>query len=279
MDTIVIASRKQALRCAVVLAAAMLGGGCLWEDSPAEVTVRGTATGVVERVLLDMRISEGIETLAVTQDGPFAFEWRLEVGASYDVSLTDENTPCTVHQPRSVITRADTAIELTCTGASLASVRVSGGAPAVTLVPGTTQHDMELPLLRLSATVTATVTTEGDTLTIAGAPVASDVPSAPIPLSGVGGDQGDNSARDSGAVYIFTDAVAVSRGAAMGKPAMRPACRGPVRARATRDPPPAMAGACCATCRCCICLSRTCKHERLVHDLPPAHLQARAPGA
>jgi hypothetical protein len=69
------------------------------------------------------------------------------------------------------------------TGPFLASVVVSGIAPAITLVPGTTEYVVELPLLQSAATVTATVATAGDTLTIAGAPVASGAPSAELALA------------------------------------------------------------------------------------------------
>jgi hypothetical protein len=68
------------------------------------------------------------------------------------------------------------------TGPFLASVVVSGIAPAVTLVPGTTEYVVDLPLLQSAATVTATVAVAGDTLTIAGTPVASGAPSAEITL-------------------------------------------------------------------------------------------------
>jgi cysteine-rich repeat protein len=65
----------------------------------------------------------------------------------------------------------------------LASLAVSGFAPAIELMPDTFEYEVELPLSQSSATVTATVATPGDTLTIAGAPVASGVPSAELPLN------------------------------------------------------------------------------------------------
>ena len=68
-------------------------------------------------------------------------------------------------------------------GPSLASVVVDGVAPAISLVPGTTEYQVELPLLQQSVTLTAAVATPGDTLTIAGTAVASGTPSAPIALS------------------------------------------------------------------------------------------------
>jgi trimeric autotransporter adhesin len=240
---------------------------------PSGFAVRGVATGVLGPVALELRIDGDSELLAVTQDGPFAFATRLEDGASYTVLLVNPDVPCTLRDETGVIAGADTAIELTCTGASLASVSVSGVAPAVTLVSGTADYVVELPLLQQSVTLTASVATAGDTLTIAGTPVASGAPSAEFTLSlgdnpvdivvendlgwrrtyrltlrraaqlaqyaygkasntgasdlfgyrvalsgdtlavgaryeasaaqGVGGNQGDNSALESGAVYVF----------------------------------------------------------------------------
>jgi hypothetical protein len=66
---------------------------------------------------------------------------------------------------------------------SLASVVVSGIAPAITLVPGTFDYVIELPLLQSAVTVTATVAVAGHTLTIAGADVASGAPSAELALA------------------------------------------------------------------------------------------------
>ena len=183
------------LRCAVAMAMAVLTCGCAQvlgiEDlpplpvdaGPSDFAVRGTATGVLGPVALELRLGGAVELLAVTQDGPFAFETRLKSGASYTVVLVNPNVPCALRNETGVITGADTAIELTCTGPSLASVLVSGVAPAVTLMPGTTTYEVELPLLQQSVTLTAVVATTGDTLTIAGTPVASGAPSVPITLS------------------------------------------------------------------------------------------------
>ncbi len=82
-----------------------------------------------------------------------------------------------------VIAGADAGVELVCTVPSLASVVVSGIAPAIPLVPGTNEYVVDLPLLQSSVTVTAAVASDGDTLAIAGAPVASGAPSADIALS------------------------------------------------------------------------------------------------
>jgi hypothetical protein len=195
-------------RCAVIAAAAALGG-CVQvlgiEDLPPLLVdaaprvppdagqdgyaVRGTATGVLGPVALELRLGSDVELLAVTKEGPFAFETRLESGASYAVTLADPAVPCTLRNQTGVIADAEPSIELTCTGPSLASVLVSGvEPPIITLVPGTTTYEVELPLLQQSVALTATVAKAGDTLTIAGAPVASGAASSPITLG-----LGDNS--------------------------------------------------------------------------------------
>jgi hypothetical protein len=194
------ARRAAMLGRAAILAAAVLSGGCAQilgiEDlpplpvdaavpdaGPPGFAVRGAATGVLGPVALELRIDGDSELLAVTQEGTFAFEARLEDGASYTVVLVNPDVPCTLRDETGVIAGADTAIELTCTGASLARVVVSGVAPAVTLEPGTTDYVLDLPLSQPAVTLTATVAVLGDTLAIAGAPVASGAPSAEITLN------------------------------------------------------------------------------------------------
>jgi Cadherin-like beta sandwich domain len=138
-------------------------------------------------VALELRTDGDSELLAVTRDETFAFETRLETGAAFTVTLVDPGTPCTLRNQTGVIMGADTTIELTCTGASLASLVVSGIAPAVTLVPGMTDYVVDLPVSQQSVTLTATVAVAGDTLLIAGTPVDSGTPSAEITLN-----RGDN---------------------------------------------------------------------------------------
>jgi hypothetical protein len=170
-----------------ILAATVLAGGCAQiigiEDLPSGFVVRGTAVGVLGPVALELRLGSDTELLSVAQDGTFAFDGWLDTGASYTAVLVDPNVPCILRNQTGVIAGADTTIELTCTGASLASVVVSGIGPAVTLVPGTTDYVVDLPLLQQSVALTATVAIPGDTLAIAGAPVASGMPSAELTLS------------------------------------------------------------------------------------------------
>jgi hypothetical protein len=181
---------------AAIVAATVLTGGCapsidlgglspLPVDAavPSDFAVRGTATGLLGPVALELRIDGDTELLSVTQDGSFAFQARLEAGASYTVVLVDPDVPCMLRSATGVIAGADAAVELTCTGASLASVVVSGIAPVVTLVLGTTDYVVDLPLSQPSATLTAALAVGGDTLSIAGTPVASGTPGPEIALN------------------------------------------------------------------------------------------------
>jgi hypothetical protein len=180
--------RAIVLGSAGILAAAVLTGGCsqilgIEElSTPDEYAVRGTATGVLGPVALELRLGDDVELLAVTQEGTFSFETKLEDGASYTVALANPDVPCTLRNQTGVISGSDTAIELTCTVPALATVVVSGIAPTVTLVPSTTAYVIDLPLSQPAVTLTATVATAGDTLAIAGTPVASGMPSADIAL-------------------------------------------------------------------------------------------------
>jgi hypothetical protein len=151
------------------------------DAGPEGYTVRGAASGVLGAVALELRIDGNTEVLAVTQDGAFSFDTRLQTGASYTVVLVDSSAPCALRNQTGVIAGADTAIELTCTGASLSSVVVSGVAP-ITLVPDTTDQVVDIPFLQQSVRLTATVATSGDTLSIAGTEVASGVPGPEIVL-------------------------------------------------------------------------------------------------
>jgi hypothetical protein len=180
--------RAAVLVRASVMAAAVLAGGCAQiigiEDLPNGFAVRGTAAGVLGPVALELRIDGDTEIRTVTQEGTFTFETMLENGASYTVVLADPSVPCTLRNETGVIAGADMVIELTCTGASLAGVVVSAGiVPPVAVVPGTTDYVVDLSLLQQSVTLTATVAVSGDSLTIAGAAVASGTPSAEISLS------------------------------------------------------------------------------------------------
>ncbi|HWN67137.1 MAG TPA: integrin, partial [Haliangium sp.] len=181
-----IATRAAMLGRAAILAPTLLAASCIVEPPPqepvdagaSEFAVRGSATGLLGPVALELRIDGDSELLSVTGDGAFSFATRLAAGASYTVLLGNPDAPCTLRNQAGVIAGADAAIELTCTGPALASVVVSGIAPAVTLAPDTTDYVVDLPLSQPAVTLTATEATAGDTLTIAGVPVASGTPSA-----------------------------------------------------------------------------------------------------
>jgi hypothetical protein len=290
-------SRSEAMRviarsmgALALLAAAVLASSCDLgagsEEPPPDaglrdLVVRGAATGVLGPVLLELRTRGDTEVLEVTRDGAFVFEARLGAGDSYTVLLVNPDAPCTLRNETGVMAGADVEIELTCTGASLVSLVVSGIAPTIALVPGTADYVVDLPLSQQSITLTATLATPGDRMTIAGQPAASGAPSAEIALNlgdnpvdiavesalgwqrtyrlilrraarlaqhahvtasnveggdefgysvslsgdtlavsapyedsaarGVNGDQDDNSAEDSGAVYVFRRAGTVWR--------------------------------------------------------------------
>jgi cysteine-rich repeat protein len=68
-------------------------------------------------------------------------------------------------------------------GPFLASLFVSGIAPTIEVVPDKFEYVLELPLSQPWVTVTATVATLGDALTIMGMPLSSGAPSTPISLS------------------------------------------------------------------------------------------------
>jgi hypothetical protein len=189
MDTKCMVMRRwETLRYAEVMAAAVLTGGCAQilgiERLSSRFAVHGTATGVLGPVALELRLGDDDELLTVEQDGTFKFETRLEDGTSYTVELANPGLPCRLRNQTGIIAGAEPVIELTCTGASLASVVVSGiEPPTIKLVPGTTTYEIELPLLQQSVTLTAAVAMAGDTLTIGDTRVASAEPSGEIMLS------------------------------------------------------------------------------------------------
>jgi hypothetical protein len=188
--------RAAATGRALMLAAAVLAAGC-GEDSPqdpvdaapepGDFAVRGMATGLLGPLVLELRQGDDVESLTVTTDGAFAFAARLADGASYAVTLPDDRVPCTLNDATGTIAGADAAVELSCTGPALASLAVSGIAPAVAIVPGTAEYVVELPLSQPAVTLTATAAAGGDTLAIDGMDVASGAPSAELAL-----DLGDN---------------------------------------------------------------------------------------
>ncbi|ACY13317.1 Integrin alpha beta-propellor repeat protein [Haliangium ochraceum DSM 14365] len=168
--------------CAQILGIEELSSATM-DAGPDGFAVRGVAAGVLGPVTLELRVDNATELLIVDEEGAFAFDKRLEAGASYAVMLTDPAMPCTLRKNAGEIAGVDTDVELTCTGPSLESVVLSGIAPAVTLVADTFEYEVELPLSQQSTTMTATASMSGDTLAIGGTPVASGVASAELALA------------------------------------------------------------------------------------------------
>ncbi|ACY13502.1 cadherin-like beta sandwich domain-containing protein [Haliangium ochraceum] len=153
------------------------------DAGPDGFVVRGVAVGVLGPVALKLHVDDASELLLVAGEGAFAFETRLEAGASYNVTLTDSGLPCTLRNHTGEIVGRDTNIELTCTGPSLQSIVVSGIAPPIALVPNKFEYEMDLPLLQQSIAVTVYASMGEDNLAIRGTPVASGVPSAELDLT------------------------------------------------------------------------------------------------
>jgi len=146
--------------------------------------VGGTATGLLGPVGLELRFDGRFESLEITGDGPFAFQTRLEEGESYTVSLVNERMPCVLASDNGVIAGADAVMSLTCTGPSLSRLELSGVAPVIVdLATDTFEYAVDLPLLQQSVTVTATVTTSDDEITLADTPLPSGTPSPPVDVN------------------------------------------------------------------------------------------------
>lgn len=152
-------------------------------DPVSDHAVRGSASGLVAAVAVELRLGDKTELLAVLRNGEFAFNARLEDGAPYTVVLSDPDQPCALRNQTGVVDGRDATIELMCTGASLEDVLVSGIVPQVSLVPDVTEYDVEIPLSQTAVSLTAIVAVEGDSITINGMPVASGTPSSSIPLN------------------------------------------------------------------------------------------------
>jgi hypothetical protein len=148
---------------------------------PGGYAVRGTASGVLAPVALELRHGSAFEILTLTGDGAFAFDARLADGASYTVALVDPDVPCVLPAPTGIIAGDDVELVLACTGASLSSLTVSG--IPVALASGTAEYLVELSIAQQNTTITATAATPGDTVTIAGTVVPSGTPSAPLALN------------------------------------------------------------------------------------------------
>lgn len=195
-----IPTHLQTTRCAVLMAAAMLAGCSddagdppppippdAADAAPRPFTVRGTAFGVLGPLTMELRLDGDVESLTITEEGPFAFETTLADGASYTVAFKNPDAPCTLSNETGTVAGADPSIEVSCVGRFPATVLVSGVEESITVFPGTTDYLVEIPMTQESATLTVTSTALGDWVYIAGTLVYSGMATAPIPL-----EVGDN---------------------------------------------------------------------------------------
>jgi hypothetical protein len=163
------------VRRMAALAAAGLAVGCSQiigiEDLPGEIEV--SASGILGPVELELRTGNKAERLTITADEIRSFDTLVEQGASYRVTIVDPRMPCALANHAGRFERKEVTVELACTGPALASLALSGIAPSVEIVPGTTEYTVDLPFTRDAVELTATVTRPGDTLRIDGELVAS----------------------------------------------------------------------------------------------------------
>jgi hypothetical protein len=160
------------------------GPGSPDAPAPPRRVIRVSAAGVRSPVTLTLEYGyggnvDGSEDLAIAQDGTFAFETQLVDDTNYAVRMAGGDPPCVLRNQQGYMSIADVTVELQCS--SLETLVVAGSL--VTLAPETTEYTVDLLLSQETATVTATVARPGDTLVIAGAPVPSGTPSAPLALS------------------------------------------------------------------------------------------------
>jgi hypothetical protein len=120
----------------------------------------------------------------VANNGPFAFETRLEDDASFVVSVVGE-APCLLEGESGVVMGADAQVMVTCEGVLLLqNLAISGPtAPDLGFVPGTFVYGAEVSLLQEFTRVTATAMSAESSITIAGMPAESGVPGPELPLA------------------------------------------------------------------------------------------------
>lgn len=188
-----IATPMQTIGYAVLMAAAVLAG-CSddAEDpppppppvdaAPSSFVVRGTATGILGPLTLELRLGDEVEPLTITEGGPFVFETTLADGASYTVGFDNPDAPCNLSNETGTVAGADPTVEVSCAGPSPATVLVSGVDVMVDIVPGMTDYVVEVPFAQETATLSGTASALGDDLSIAGTPVYGGQ-SVEIPLS------------------------------------------------------------------------------------------------
>ena len=178
------------------------------DTAPSTYAMQGTAVGLLEPLSLRLEHPGGIELLRIENDGMFAFEARLAAGAIYSVTFVGE-PPCVLADANGVVEGAIPLVSLACESVLLSGLTLSGAtAPALDFAPAQRTYAADVSVLQQFVHVTATATSPDATLTVAGMPVESGVPSEPIALA-----LGDNSieiavANQRGAQRIYRVSVA-----------------------------------------------------------------------
>jgi hypothetical protein len=142
--------------------------------------VRGMASGVLEPVELQLRLSGAMESLTITEDGAFTFTTRVRAGTAYNVEVAGA-PPCVIENGGG-LARADMPrAEVACGGLMLAGLTLVGpDMPAIELRPEQTSYSVDVSLLQQHVRVIATAMSPSSLITVAGKPVASGVPSEPL---------------------------------------------------------------------------------------------------
>lgn len=150
---------------------------------PAMYAVGGRAGGVPKRVVLRLEFEGGSELLAVTRDGSFWFDTLLPQGARYNVVLVDA-PPCLLDRATGTLADANVEMALSCQGAAaLSELAVSGAAtPALAFSPGQIAYTIDVPVLQQRIVLSPVAMRDEDIITVAGQPVTSGTPSAPLAL-------------------------------------------------------------------------------------------------
>lgn len=171
--------------CGRILGIEELSEGTPDALAPAPVTysVKGTAVGLLEPVLLRLEHPGGSELARVEQDGTFTFEARLADGAIYSVTFVDQ-APCVLADATGVVDGNIPLVSLACESVLLSGLALSGAtAPALDFAPARRTYEAEVSILQQFVHVTATAASAGASVSVHGIPVTSGVPSEPIALA------------------------------------------------------------------------------------------------
>ena len=170
--------------------------------------LRGVAAGLLMPVTLELETSRGIESLTVSKDGPFEFQkFFFNDKDGFDVSIVG-GPPCQVEGGKGEIQGANATVQLHC---MLTSLRLSGPSDELDLSAAQTEYTVPVSVLQQSASVIAVAAVPDVEIEVAGATVASGMPSEPVALS-----LGDNrivvTVRHSPSGWMQTYGLTVTRG-------------------------------------------------------------------